>query len=188
MTELEKIAYTKEFIDKLANGINPLDDTPIPDNDIMNNVRLSRCMFYVSDILRQVIENGGTAKQKKAAKIPFALTAEQVAKYEFGDYPLAVLEISKRIYALAENDNMEKLTYKNITSWLIEIGMLCIKDNYHGKPKKYPTEEGMKIGISCEIRTGLRGDYEAVLYNREAQQFILDNIDAIIAYKSAEKE
>lgn len=29
MTEIEKIAYAKSFIDKLANGINPLDDTPI---------------------------------------------------------------------------------------------------------------------------------------------------------------
>ena len=46
MTELEKIEYAKSFIDKLANGINPLDDSPIPDNDIANNVRLSRCFFY----------------------------------------------------------------------------------------------------------------------------------------------
>ena len=48
MTELEKIAYAKSFIDKLANGINPLDDTPIPEGDIVNHVRLSRCFFYVS--------------------------------------------------------------------------------------------------------------------------------------------
>ena len=39
MTELEKIAYAKSFIDKLANGINPLDGTPIPDDDVANNVR-----------------------------------------------------------------------------------------------------------------------------------------------------
>ena len=45
MTELEKIAYAKMFIDKLANGINPLDDSKIPDGDIVNNVRLSRCFF-----------------------------------------------------------------------------------------------------------------------------------------------
>ena len=64
MTELEKIEYAKSFIDKLANGINPLDDSPIPDNDIANNVRLSRCFFYVSDILRQVIENGGVQPAK----------------------------------------------------------------------------------------------------------------------------
>lgn len=28
MTESEKIAYAKSFIDKLANGINPIDDKP----------------------------------------------------------------------------------------------------------------------------------------------------------------
>ena len=55
MTELEKLEYAKSFMDKLANGINPLDDTPIPDDDIANNVRLTRYFFYVSDILRQVI-------------------------------------------------------------------------------------------------------------------------------------
>ena len=32
MTELEKLVYTKSFIDKLANGINPLDDSTIPEN------------------------------------------------------------------------------------------------------------------------------------------------------------
>ena len=73
MTELEKIAYAKSFMDKLANGINPLDDTPIPDADIVNNVRLSRCFFYVSDILRQVYENGGVTKPKRAPKKPFSI-------------------------------------------------------------------------------------------------------------------
>ena len=59
MTELEKTAYAKSFIDKLANGINPLDNQPIEETDIVNNVRISRCLFYVSDILRKVIEAGG---------------------------------------------------------------------------------------------------------------------------------
>ena len=60
MTELEKIKRAKMYLDKLANGINPLDDTVVPDEDIVNQVRLSRCFFFVSDVLRQVIENGGT--------------------------------------------------------------------------------------------------------------------------------
>ena len=55
MTELEKMQRAKMYIDKLANGINPIDDAAAPENDVINNVRLSRCFFYVSDILRQVI-------------------------------------------------------------------------------------------------------------------------------------
>lgn len=41
MTELEKIAYAKSFIDKLANGINPIDDQPVAEYDVVNNVRLN---------------------------------------------------------------------------------------------------------------------------------------------------
>ena len=50
MTELEKIERAKTYMDKLANGINPIDDTMAPDEDIINNVRLSRCFFFVSDV------------------------------------------------------------------------------------------------------------------------------------------
>lgn len=46
MTEVEKIAYTRMYIEKLANGINPLTDQAVPDTDLINNVRISRCLFY----------------------------------------------------------------------------------------------------------------------------------------------
>ena len=99
MTELEKIAYAKSFIDKLANGVNPIDDSTIPDSDIVNNVRLSRCFFYVSDILRQVIENGGITpapivKEKKPRKQPYALSPEQAEQFEYSDTPITATEIS----------------------------------------------------------------------------------------------
>ena len=50
-TELETMKHTKEYIDKLANGIGPFSDKPVPDGDIINNVKLSRCFFYISGIL-----------------------------------------------------------------------------------------------------------------------------------------
>ena len=181
MTELEKIAYAKSFIDKLANGINPLDDTPIPDDDIANNVRLSRCFFYVSDILRQVYENGGVTKPKRTPKIPFAVTLEQLEKFEYSAEPIAVSEIAKRIYAMADNENMEKVSYRQINQWLLNIGMLYLHDFGGKKPVKRPTEAGNQIGITVETRMGRYGEYQVVLYNEEAQRFILDNLEAVVA-------
>ena len=70
MTELEKIERAKMYMDKLANGINPIDDSVVPDEDIVNNVRLSRCFFFVSDVLRQIIEHSGIESEKKAKKLP----------------------------------------------------------------------------------------------------------------------
>lgn len=59
------------YIDKLANGINPINDEPAADSDIINNVRLSRCLFYVSDILRQVIDNNGVVGKTTVSKKRF---------------------------------------------------------------------------------------------------------------------
>ncbi len=47
-TELETMKHAKEYIDKLANGIDPFTDKPVSDGDIINNVKLSRCFFYIS--------------------------------------------------------------------------------------------------------------------------------------------
>ena len=59
MTELEIMQHAKDYLDKLAKGIDPLTGREVPEGEIINNVRISRCRFYVADVLRQVIENGG---------------------------------------------------------------------------------------------------------------------------------
>lgn len=102
MTELEKMARAKMYMEKLANGVNPIDDTEIPDSDTVNNVRLARCFFYVADVLSQVIDAGGISlpKAKKPKKETFSITAEQAAKFEFSKYPITASEISKRIGAI----------------------------------------------------------------------------------------
>ena len=56
MTNLEIMQHAKEYLDKLARGIDPLTGCEVPEGEIINNVRISRCLFYVSDVLRQVIE------------------------------------------------------------------------------------------------------------------------------------
>ena len=184
MTELEKIEYTKSFIDDLANGINPLDGTPVPDGELLNNVRISRCMFYVSDILRQVIENGGVKPQNKEKKAPFEITSEQLERFEYSDRPIALSEISGRLKALIDSEKMKTLSYNDLANWLIDIGALEEYENSEGKNKKRPTEMGESLGISEEKRSGMYGDYIVVVYNREAQQFVIDNLFSVIAMKN----
>lgn len=73
----------KAYIDQLANGINPIDGTSVADSDVINNVRISRCLFYVSDILKRVIDNGGSISKKKVAKGPFFLPSEAAKGFRF---------------------------------------------------------------------------------------------------------
>ncbi len=188
MTELEKIAYAKSFIDKLANGINPLDDTPIPENDIVNNVRLSRCFFYVSDILRQVCENGRVKKQKRAPKVPFSVSLEQRESFDYSEKPITVSEIANRIQTMIDDENMEKVTNRQISQWLLDVGMLCLCNSDEGKTVKRPTEYGAQIGITIESRTGQYGEYKVVLYGLEAQHLILDNLEAIATTETRKRK
>ena len=140
MTELEKIEYAKSFIDKLANGINPLDDSPIPDNDIANNVRLSRCFFYVSDILRQVIENGGVqpAKVTKQRKKEFALSDGEREKVQISETPLTVSEISNYLNNLVDLETTKKISAATINNWLLNLQLLEVVSQPNGKMRKMP--------------------------------------------------
>ena len=186
MTELEKIERAKMYMDKLANGIDPISDKEVPEDDIINNVRLSRCFFFVSDVLRQVLENGGVGKRKKVGrlvKIPFELSYEQRKNYNYSDSPISISEISRRISALSENESMSQMKYGSITGWLAQIGMLETSLLATGRQTKRPTSAGRDLGIFTEARTGMNGDYIAVLYNRNAQQFIIDNLDAIFEFE-----
>lgn len=186
MNELEKIAYAKSYINKLANGVNPLDDSVIPDADVINNVRLSRCLFYVSDILQQVIDNGGIipaaeTKEKKAKKKPYALSPEEAERFEYSDAPLTTTEIMNRIAAIGPKEGVKKFPRRNLLRWLFTLEL--IEEVNVGNYKiRRPTKSGADIGIILEERLGQYGNYNVIVYNLDAQHFIIDNIEAVLAF------
>lgn len=188
MTELEKIERAKMYMDKLANGINPLDDTPIPDGDIVNHVRLSRCFFFVSDVLRRVIENKGVTPPPAKPKVPFALSPEERSRFPFSETPLPASEIARRLNALTDREDMGKISYGIIVSWLMSTGFLELLSLPSGKSVKHPTHEGVKAGITLEKRTNSQGDYQVVVYDLQAQRLVVDNLEAIMAFDRARLE
>lgn len=186
MTELEKIVYAKSFIDKLANGINPLDDMPIPEDDIANNLRMSRCFSYVSSILQKEItrQRKKEEKGKKPLRLPFSITQEQLQKFEYSSYPISVSAMGKKINWLVREDieekKIEKFSYRKINYWLHDIGMLEWRDWSNGRAKRFPTPEGAAIGLVLEIRE-FYGRRSPVIYlSEEAQRFIIDHFEAVM--------
>ncbi len=59
MTQQELAQRAKGYMDALANGIDPITGKELPEDTVLNRPQMIRCFFYVSDILRQVVENGG---------------------------------------------------------------------------------------------------------------------------------
>ncbi len=181
MEDFEILCRAKTYIDKLANGINPLNDQLLEDNDIVNNVRLSRCFFYVSDILRQVIENGGLVRKSKRKRVAFNISDEELNKYEYSEDPISITHVVKRINNLINQNEIKSLSYKIISAWLKEIGMLEDANGKYGNARTCPTQLGEELGISIEKRIGNKGEYFATYYNRNAQEFIINHLQAIIS-------
>ena len=189
MTEIEMMQAARVYVDKMANGVDPLTDRAVAETDCLNQVRISRCLFYVSDVLGRVIESGGkTGGARKAAKQPFAVSYELLEHFPLSDTPITVSEMSKRLNELAEPGTMTKLKTTSITGFLMESGLLEAAPAADGSTYKVPTEQGRSIGISVEERTGRYGRYRVTLYNIDAQQFILDNIEAVIALNGRKAE
>ena len=177
MTDLEIMERAKMYVDKMANGINPLTDEAIQEDDFINNVRIARCLFYVSGVLGRVIDNGGEVGSKaKAKKADFCLTAEQLENFAYAENPVSLTVLVGKINELIDDGAMKKLSRKNVAEMLVNAGILEEFTAADGSTQKRPTPAGEALGLTWEHRTNLQGvPYDVVLYNTAAQQFVLDN-------------
>ncbi len=187
MTELEKIQYTKNFIDKLASGINPLDDSPISDGEVAKNPRILGCFSYVSDILGRVIENGGTEKKKKHKKKSFEIPEDKRDDLIASEKLMTISEIADMINGFVDLDETKRLPASAINNWLVEVELLENRVMPNGKHRRLPTKHGKAMGIHVEEREGQYGTYIAVTYDSVAQQFIFDNIEAVIEKREEDR-
>lgn len=161
---------------KLANGINPLDDSQIKDDDIINNVHISRCLFFAAEIIDFSIQKN--ARKEKENKLEFNISTEDLSKVYISE-KTGISNFAKEINKLVP-DNMQSISDTKILAWLLSNGYLEEVAKEDGGKTKQPTEAGRAIGISTEMRDSSHGPFLYVVYNANAQRFILDNIYSII--------
>lgn len=174
MTDLEIARRAKYYMDKLARGIDPFTDREISEDSCLNQPRLIRCFFYVSDILEQVIGNGGSVGSKQKLH-PFSISPEQLSRVQISNEPIRITQLTERIYACADDPQMKKLSATVITDWLLAKGFLEKRRETDGKTVRIPTELGNRIGLWEQTYQGRYGAYHAVLYSADAQRFVLEH-------------
>lgn len=180
MIDLEKVKRAKQYIEKMAYGRNPLSGESVPDTDIINNVCISRCLFYVSEVLEQVIEE--QESDSKNQEVNFPLPLDQLKNYVPSEEPLSISAITGRINTIAALPEGQKVKREQITDWLMEIGALQGFTTAGGACVKRPTQQGIQLGITTEKRTAGGREYDVVVYDQYAQQFIADHLDAIMEF------
>lgn len=179
MTELETMQRAKMYLEKLARGIDPITDREMPQDTVLNNVRICRCLHYVSGVLEQVIANGGVV-EKKERKVEFSITRAQMAGIQLTQYPVGINEFAENIRAATGNPDMKRPNAGKITAWLISQGLMELTTDAEGKSRRMPTEAGLRAGLSTRMRQGKSGEYLAVYYDANAQRMILDHLEEVL--------
>ena len=180
MTEIEKIAYAKSFIDKLAIGIDPTDGTLIPDGEVVLNPRLSKCFLFVADILSKIIDNPSALTEMYKTN-EWIVTPDVLARIECSILRVGISTFAKRV-----NDALRstrKFTATEINNWLLHEGYLTRIATSDNKMTKRPTQKGINLGITTDevIKENGRAKYY-VRCDVNAQRFIRDHLSEIIEF------
>ncbi len=188
MTEKDKLLRAKLYVDKLAQGIDPLSDTYVAETDVVRQARIVRCLTYVSEVLeREIAREEKPVRTRRSQRQPFTLSPEARERFAYSEEPIPISEIRNRLNQLLPDDSMKKITVTVLTEWLKNAGILETRI-HEEKAHSFPTEEGLGFGLSQETRYGPNGPYEMTLYNMDAQQMIIDNLDGILACKAETDE
>jgi hypothetical protein len=189
-TEIEKLERARLYIEQLANGVDPISGLELPEDSALNQVRLSRCFFYVADVLGQVIANGGQVQRATGSTSPllppFELPMELREQIPI-EQSVMIKRFTESINALADLSAMRKLKMTAFTGWLVAQGYLR-EDMFNGKRRKVVTDKGRAAGITDEQRQGQHGGYTATLYDENAQRLMIARLDEIIALSNGTQE
>ena len=179
MDEKRLVEHANGYIKQMAKGINPLTGENVPDSDLINNVKISRCLFYVSEVLDKYTELIESSGKRNKSKAKFYAKSEDFNNFVYFNEPTYLSILTKAINELYNKDDMRKLPAAAISNWLVSQGFLMNYTREDGRLSKKPTSLGNNLGISQIVKEGKNSPYSLNVYNREAQKFIIDNIEEI---------
>ena len=177
--DLRVLEHAKSYIDALARGVNPLTGEEVPENEVIQQVRISRCLFYVSDVLDEVLQNGGvrSVHREYVTLQPFSPQTIDFSDFPFFNYAVGIKAFSDAINAYCP-EGMKKLNPTVVTNWLAEQGYLQ-SEIVNNKRRKRLAPLGAEIGIVEVERNGEYGKYMQLLYSESAQRFLLEHLPEI---------
>lgn len=182
---MEKIDLTKLdtailYIQRIAQGYNPVTNEEADGDSVLNNPNVIRCMYFVKDVLEEVkrgdAKTGTTRSRTKKAAFPFEILNE----FHYQE-DTSISYLLQQIHQPLEGMNVKKISPQTVTNWLKKAGYLT--EEYIAEVKKVsttPTEKGKELGIYTEVRMFSTHAYLAVIYNQNAQEFIVRHLEAIV--------
>lgn len=179
--DLGKLDVAIKYVQRIAEGYNPVNNIVAEEDSVLNNPNVIRCMYFVKDVLEEVRRNNGmiSAKKAKAKKEPFPY--EILKEFQYQEDKV-ITNLFIQIHLPLEGKDIKKIPPQRVTKWLRSAEYLTEEFNKTmNKTTTVPTDKGKELGIYTEQRTSSIGNtYLVLMYNRNAQEFIVKNLEAIV--------
>lgn len=171
-----KLEVAIKYVERIADGCNPVNNVPLENDDILNDPNIIRCMYFIKDVLKEVRNNGGFigGKNGKEPVLPFPI--EILDRFSYME-DKSITHVLNQIYEPIADMNVKKVSVTKITAALKEEGYLLDEPNTEtGKTRKVPSKKGRELGIYTVEREYNGRMYESVTYNQNAQKYVVELI------------
>lgn len=171
--EKQKLLESKNLLQKIASGINPLDDTPILDESFLHNPQVIRPLFYLTDYISNEIE-----KKNRTTRRPtkFTINDEQLQLVVLPPGSIGINEFAKAINAVIDQTISKKITGVMINKKLKEMGILSEEIDKEGHRATVANDKSEGYGIESITRIYNGREYQKVVFNEVGKAFLLKNL------------
>lgn len=180
MEEREKLLKARDILQKIANGINPINEQSIEKDkeSFLDDPRIIRCFFYISDVLSRVID--GQINRNTKSPNRFSITEEEKNLVRLPQGNIGVNEFTRCINNVIDLNRSKKLSGVELNKQLKAIGLLSEQRLEDGKTRTIINDKSGDYGIETEKRNYNGNDYDMVVFNDKGKRYLLDNIDKIM--------
>ncbi len=177
VSEMEKIRKAKDVMEKIANGVNPITGEDITGEGFLQDPRMIRCFFFVSQVLDEVAS--GTYR-KGGKQQPFIMTEAEKASVVFRDEVIGMNEFCKCVNQEIDPLNSRKANALTINKSLKKRGILSDKEIEDNKRQTVTNEKSNTYGFEMITRSYEGKDYDQLVMNNQGKQFLLENINELM--------
>lgn len=178
--ETEKMDIAIKYVERIAEGHNPVNNVPLENDDILDNPNIIRCMYFIKEVLEEVKSNGGMVGGKRGKEPTLPFPVEILDEFTYIE-DKSITHVLNQIYEPIAEWNVKKVSVAKVTAALKDDGYLLEEPNPEtGKTRKVPSVKGNELGIYMVEREYNGRIYQSVTYNRNAQEYVVGLIRKLV--------
>jgi hypothetical protein len=177
--EIERLGQLKNVLELLVRGINPLTGKRVEEESFLKHVEISKCLTTTKEIVDSLIRSD--ARSRGAKSVPFTITPAQKSAIKLTEGKIGVNEFSRCVNRCLDSANHKKLTGVAINKRLKKLGILSEAKLPDGKAHTTVNARSGEYGFEVVRRIYMNEEYEKVVMNEVGKQYLLDNLETIMA-------